>query len=176
MKQPRKIVRDTTDEDFRRNAAKLIDSAKKEILVITGEIGSYNFPDLKWAAERARKRGVTIKVYASKPPQRIINGLLARGVELYRGPKVRDHYLVVDSQSYMHSTPHAPRVGERAGKAHERDPKGAARIAKKFHNFLENAKPIKKVDWKQDPLWKALQKPMNWRVDTKASRLDEEFA
>jgi len=41
------IKPDSTDEDFRRKAAKLIDSAKDEIIVITGEISAYGFPDLK---------------------------------------------------------------------------------------------------------------------------------
>jgi hypothetical protein len=41
---------------------------------------------------------------------------------------------------------------------------------------VEKSKPSTKVDWKQDPLWKALQKPLDWKVDTHASRLDEEFA
>src|SRR5438132_4985331 len=61
------IKPDHTDEDFRRKVAKLIDYAKDEIIVITGEISACGFPDLKWAAERARERGVTVKVYASKP-------------------------------------------------------------------------------------------------------------
>ena len=40
----------------------------------------------------------------------------------------------------------------------------------------EKSKLSTKVDWKQDPLWKALQKPLDWKVDPHASRLDEEFA
>src|SRR5207245_10541030 len=30
----------------------------------------------------------------------------------------------------------------------------------------EKSRPLTKVDWKQDPLWKALQKPFDWKVDT----------
>ncbi len=63
-----KIKRDPTDEDFRSKATALIDSAKKKVLVIAGEIGAYGFPDMKWAAERARERGVSVKVYATDPP------------------------------------------------------------------------------------------------------------
>ena len=170
------IKRDSTDENFRRDAAKLIDSAKREVLVIAGEIGAYGFPDLKWAAERARKKGVSVKVYATNPPQHVVNGLLAKGIEVYRGPRMRDHYLVVDSKSFIHSKPHGPIVGKREGEVYVNKPAAASKIVKHFEKLLENAKPITKVDWKRDPLWKALQKPLDWKVDTRASRLDEEFA
>src|SRR2546425_10506975 len=99
----KKIRPHPTDEFFRDYACELIDSARKEILVITGEVGSYRFPDLKWAAERARKRGVQVKIYASKPAQHVVNGLLALGIEVFKDPPVKDHYLVVDSRSYIHS-------------------------------------------------------------------------
>ena len=39
--------------------------------------------------------------------------------------------------------------------------------------MLVRARPVRKIDWKKDPLWRALQKPFDWRVDTHASRLDE---
>ncbi len=39
----KKIKRDPTDEDFRSKATVLIDSAKKEVLVIAGEIGCLQF-------------------------------------------------------------------------------------------------------------------------------------
>jgi phosphatidylserine/phosphatidylglycerophosphate/cardiolipin synthase-like enzyme len=170
------IKRDSTDENFRLNAAKLIDSAKKEVLVIAGEIGAYSFPDLKWAAERARKRGVSIKVYATNPPQHVVNGLLAKGIQVYKGPVMKDHYLIVDSKSFIHSKPHQPVVGKREGEVYLNKPTAARRVAKHFEKLVENSKSLTKVDWKRDPLWKALQKPLDWKVDTHASRLDEEFA
>ena len=172
----KRIRSDPTDEEFRRKATQLIDSAKKEILVITGEIGAYSFPDLKWAAERARERGLTVKVYSSSPPPSVVNGLIAKGIEVYVGPKVRDHFLIVDSKSFIHSRPHRPLIGERAGEIYTNDPKAAAKLVKNFEQLVRKAKPQKKVDWKGDPLWKALQKPLDWKIDTHASRLDEEFA
>ena len=169
------IMRDSTDENFRRYAAKLIDSAKKEVLVIAGEIGAYNFPDLKWAAERARKRGVSVKVYATNPSQQVVNGLLAKGIEVYKGPVMKDHYLIIDSKSFIHSKPHQPVVGRREGEIYVNKPAEARNVVKRFEKLVEKSKPLTKVDWKQDPLWKALQKPLDWKVDTHASRLDEEF-
>ena len=41
---------------------------------------------------------------------------------------------------------------------------------------LISFRPVRKIDSKQDPLRRALDKPFDWKVDTHASRLDEEFA
>ncbi len=172
----KRIKTHPADEYFRDYARQLIDSARKEIRIITGEVGSYRFPDLKWAAERARKRGVSIKVYASKPSQRVVNGLLAQGVEVYKGQEEKDHYLIVDSKSYIHSKPHPPVVGKREGELHLNEPRSTRRIVQRFERLVKQAKPLKKLDWTKDPLWIALQKPYDWRVDTHASRLDEEFS
>jgi len=172
----RRITPHPADEYFRDYARQLIDSARRDILIITGEVGSYRFPDLKWAAERARARGVSVKVYASKPSQRVVNGLLGLGIEVYKGPPSRDHYLVVDSRSYIRSRPHPPVMGKREGEVHFNEPRSARRIARKFQELVENGKPVRRLDWTEDPLWRALQKPLDWHVDTHASRLDEEFA
>ncbi len=85
---------------------------------------------MKWAAERARKRGVSVKIYASKPAQRTVNGLLALGIEVFKRPPVKDHYLVADSKSYVHSKPHPPILGERAGEVHinKYDPSNLFRV------------------------------------------------
>ena len=171
-----RISRDSTDEDFRQKAARLIDSAKNEIIVITGEISAYGFQDLKWAAERARKRGVSVRVYASSPSSDISNGLIARGIEVFIGPKADNHALVADSKSYILSGPHGPEIGKRTGELVENEPEEATKIKARFEKLLVGAKPLKKIDWKQDSLWRALQKPLDWKIDTHASRLDEEFA
>jgi len=117
-----------------------------------------------------------VKVYASNPSSDVSNGLIARGVEVFIGSRVRDHFLVADSKSYILSRPHALKVGERTGELHENEPEEAAKIRDKFDKLLADAKPVKKIDWKQDSLWKALRRPIDWKVDTHASRLDEEFA
>jgi len=170
------IKHDSTDENFRRDAASLIDSARKEVLVIVGEIRLYGFPDLKWAVERARKKGVSFRIYAANPPQQVVNGLLAKGIRVYKGSVMKDHYLIVDSKSFIHSRPHQPVVGRREGEVYVNKPAEARKVVKRFEKLVENSKPLTKVDWKQDPLWKALQKPLDWKVDTHAFSIDEEFA
>lgn len=172
----KKIKPHPADENFRNYARELIDSARGEILIITGEIGSYRFPDLKWAAERARERGVSVKVYASKPAQHIVNGLLELGIEVFKGAPVKDHYLIVDSKSYIHSKPHLPVLGKREGEAHLNEPESTSKIVKRFNELTKHAKRLTRVDWTKDPLWKALQRPFDWKVETHSSRLDEEFS
>jgi hypothetical protein len=48
--------------------------------------------------------------------------------------------------------------------------------ARKLRVRKSSSRKLRNTDWRKDPLWKALQKPWSWGVDTHASRLDEEFA
>lgn len=173
-----KIIKPSpTDDDFRKCVQELIDSAEKEILVIAGELGSYRFPDLKWAIKRAIKRGVKIRVYATNPPQWIVNGLLSRKCEIYVGKEVEDHYLIVDSKSWVYSRPH-PRgvLGVRQGEAHINEPEKARKKVERFNGLISKAKEKKtEIKWKDDPLWLGLHNPLDWGVETDSSRLDEEF-
>ena len=171
----KKIKPSPTDEIFRKNVKELIDSAQKEILVIAGELGSYKFPDLKWAMKRALERGVKIRIYASRPNQEIINGLLARGCQIYVGKEIKDHYLIVDAKSWVHSKPHPPILGVREGKAHMNEPQKAKKLVAQFNQLISKAKPKKTTQWNQDPLWNALQNPPDWGVPTDSSKLEEEL-
>lgn len=165
-----------TDDVFRKHARDLMDSAEDEILVIAGELGSYRFPDLRWAFIRARKRGVKIRVYATSPPQRIVNGLLARGCEIYVGKEVKRHYLIVDSKSWVYSRPHPPGVlGVRQGKAHLNEPEDAKKKVDYFNRLISRAEQKTEIQWDKDPLWIALQNPPDWGVETDSSRLEEGF-
>jgi len=170
----KKIKPSPTDEIFRKHVKELIDSAQKEILVIAGELGSYRFPDLKWAMSRARERGVKIRIYASHPNQAVINGLLARGCEIYIGKEIKDHYLIVDTKSFIHSKPHPPILGVRKGEAYINQPEKTRNAINKFKQLISRAKPAKTIQWNQDPLWQALQNPPDWGVQTDSSRLEEE--
>jgi len=171
----KKISPSPTDENFRKHVKELIDSAQKEILVIAGELGSYRFPDLKWAMNRALKRGVKIRIYASRPNQTIINGLLARGCQIYVGEEIKDHYLIADAKSFIHSKPHPPILGVREGEAYINEPEETRKTIDKFKQLISKAKPAKTTQWNEDPLWKALQNPPDWGVKTDSSRLEEEL-
>jgi sugar-specific transcriptional regulator TrmB len=169
-----KINRSPTDESFRKHVKELIDSARKEILVIAGELGSYRFPDLKWAMNRALERGVKIRIYASHPDQALINGLLAQGCEIHIGKEIKDHYLIVDARSFVHSKPHPPILGIREGEACINEPEKTQETIKKFNQLISKAKQKKTVQWSKDPLWEALQDPPDWGVRTDSTRLEEE--
>lgn len=171
----RKIVRSPVDEVFRRYVRELIDSAEKEILVIAGELGSYRFPDLKWAMRRACKRGVKIRIYASNPSQEIVNGLLARGCEIHIGEEVRDHYLIVDSKSMVYSKPHPAVLGVREGKVYVNEPEEVKEKVEHFNGLISKAEKKVEVKWEEDTLWKALQNPPDWGVETDSTRIEEEF-
>jgi len=170
----KKISPSPTDEIFRKHVKELIDSAQKEILVVAGELGSYRFPDLKWAMNRALERGVKIRIYASRPTQGVINGLLSRGCEIYVGEEIKDHYLIVDAKSWVHSKPHPPILGVRKGEAHINEPQKTKKLVAQFNQLISKAKPKKTLQWNQDPLWQALQNPPDWGVETDSSRLEEE--
>ena len=172
----KKINPSPTDEIFRERVKELIDSAQKEVLVIAGELGSYRFPDLKWAMRRALRRGVKIRIYASHPSQAIINGLLSRGCKIYSGKEIKDHYLIVDAKSWVHSKPHPPILGVRKGEAHINEPQKAKQLVTKFNQLISKANEKKTIQWNQDPLWRALQNPPDWGIETDSSKLEEELA
>lgn len=51
------------DEKFRENVRDLLEKAEKEVIIITGEGGSYQYQDLRWALERVSEKGIPIRRY-----------------------------------------------------------------------------------------------------------------
>ena len=171
------IKKSPLDEVFRQSVLKFIDSARKEIIVITGEVGAFKYWDLRLGAKSARERGVAVKIYATNPPQGILNKLLMYGCEVYVGKKSPEkHYMVIDANSWVFSEEHPPgQIGVRSGSAHKDDPRGAKKIIKLFNSLVTKAKKVERPDWEKDPLWLALKDPPDWSVETDSSKLDEEF-
>src|SRR2546428_835358 len=165
------IPRDFKDPQIRRQAIELINSANKEILLIAGELRAYQFSDLRSAAESAVKRGVSFKVYACSPDQDTVNRLLYNGFEVYLLPeKPTNHNMIVDRISYMKTV---FRGGKTYLKKNINDPAGAHKLRE---DFLILMKRTKKAEIKgDDPLVKALQYPINWGVETNASKIHEYF-
>lgn len=135
------IVPTPEDRQFRSIVKDLIDSAVSEIIIIAGELGSYGFPELREAVHRARERNVTVRVYATeRAPVEIRDDMQKIGCDLNIGvTPVRDHYLVIDEQSYVVSrkTQVGPtEVGTRHGGSYRRDPKAAKKIARFFDRLL----------------------------------------
>jgi len=173
------VKRDATDALFRREVKELIDSAKREIIVIAGELSAYEFHDLKLAAESARDKGIKIRIYASRPDQDAVNRLLYNGCEVYLGTeKPRDHYMIVDGIPYMISKKEKlsrgrTRVGGRYAKKHINDPKGAQELIAYFEKLARKAKKAEITG--KDPLTRALESPADWGIETDSSNIHGYF-
>ena len=115
-----------------------IDSARREIVIIAGELGSWLFPELKEATKQASKRGVDVRVYATHAtPRSTYLEIRNMGAEIYLGRKpVKDHYLVIDSKTYIVSRKKGvgipSKTGERWGYLYENEPSGARKIKRSF--------------------------------------------
>ena len=103
-----KYASDPMDEEFRKHVIDLFNSVEKEIDIITGEGSAFGYQDVRWALKKARERGIKCRVYATDPL--FVNKWLSYGCEIYRGKEeVRDHYLIIDGKSFIHSHPHTRR-------------------------------------------------------------------
>lgn len=179
MKRHMVIPQDTTDEHFRRHTKDLIDSARKEIIVIAGELGAYSFHDLRQAAEAATERGIKIRIYGSSPGRDIVNRLVRHGCEVYIGKeKPYDHYMLVDRKSYIISKKGESKacetmIGTRLGYKYLNDKSGAKEIVNLF-NRLTKGLDKEKIRG-EDPFVLALKSPLDWGVQTNASKIHEEF-
>lgn len=158
------------EDEFRKKAIGLLDSAAKEVLVITGEFHVFDiFQDLRWAIKKTISRGVKFRVMTSSPSPTTINKLLVWGAEVCQIPQKdmpKKHYLIVDRRDLMISNPHSPRrIGVREGVVYANSKK-AEEKAKLWDNLAKKGKRILEVDWKQDPLFQVLERPMNFGIVT----------
>jgi hypothetical protein len=165
------------DEEFRKNVLNLLNMAKKEVLVITGEGGSYQYLDLRWALEEARERGVSIKIYCVRPPVEYVNKILQLGCEVYVGKEeLEEHYLIVDREHGMTSAMRAgAEVGKRAGEVRLNDKAFAKGKARLFDELVSKAKRERKIKREADPLWKLIKEPLDFGFDTHSERFEEEL-
>ena len=165
------------DEDFRRKVRALLDSAKREVVIITGEGSSFGFLDLRSATERAIERGVRVSVYTTNPVPEFLNKSLMLGCKVYQGKETaRDHFFVVDGRDWVASKEHPPKLaGERYGRVHLNDRKGAKEILSDFSQLIEKAKRVKTLSWDSDPLVWAIKHPESWGMKTDAKKFREEM-
>ena len=177
MPEKIEIGKTELDEDFRRKVRTLLDSAKREIVIITGEGAAFGFQDLRYATERAVERGAEVKIYSVSPVPEFLNKVLTLGCSIYRGKrKTKDHYLVIDGRDWVISREHPTAdVGRRRGELHLNDRKGARKILGQFRHLIEEAEEIKTPAWDSDPLIEAVERPRSWGVRTDAKRFREEL-
>ena len=165
------------DEEFRKNVLGLLDIAKGEVIIITGEGGSYQYQELRWAVKRARGRGVKFKIYCVRPPQAYVNKALELGCDIYVGNKdLKEHYLIVDKKHCMTSSVRVgAETGKRAGEVRTGDEKFAKEKVKLFNELVSDAKREREPKVEEDPLWRLANNPLDFGYDTHSERLEEEL-
>ncbi len=166
------------DEDFRRGVLTLLEDARKEALVITGEFSTLGYyQDLRTAVRDAINRGVQFRVYLTEENWGVLNKLLNWGCEVYLGDEPsKTHYLIIDKSSWMISEEHPrKRVGVRLGEYKKGDPETASKLAAKFDRLIEKAHKLRKPDWTKDPLAKFIKSPVDIGFETDSSGIDVEL-
>jgi sugar-specific transcriptional regulator TrmB len=130
------------DEKFRKAVKEAIDSGINEIVVIAGELGSYGFPELKQSAVQALSRGVRVRVYATEAaPADVVNDIRELGGDIYIGKvRVKDHYLVIDRNTFIISEKEEvgqpSRIGTRRARLYKNNSKDARRIIAFFNDLI----------------------------------------
>jgi len=177
MAEKIEIKKTELDEDFRWKVRMLLDSAKREVIIITGEGAAFGFQDLRYATERAVERGVEVKIYSVAPTPEFLNKVLMLGCRVYRGREMtEDHFLVIDGRDWAVSREHPPaEVGRRRGELHLNDRRGARKILVKFDRLIKGAEEVKAPMWDLDPLVEAIKHPKSWGVKTDARKFREEL-
>lgn len=171
MEEEREFGKSVLDKEFRRKMKQLIDSAEEEILVITGEAGAFEyFQDLRWAIQRAVKRGVSVKVFATSPKQSTVNKMINSGCEVWIGEKeLKGHYTIIDGRITVTSREHQPRKwGVRQGTIKY---SGAEKFKKLFKEYTKEGEKAKIKD-EEDPLVKIIEKPLDLGFETDSSQID----
>jgi len=148
------------DIQFRRIVAAELATAKKEVIVVTGEFSAFsNYLELQWAVQEAAKRGVKFRIYSNSFRPGIARKLKSWGCKLYTGSsRVQDHFMIVDGKEAVISRSHRPHsVGERHGEITRRD---VQKRIKLFNDLVRNGKPVTRIigpdaldEWLARPAW-----------------------
>lgn len=161
------------DGEFRKNVAKLLSLAEKEVDIVTGEAGSFQYQDLKWAVRKARERGVKFKIYCSHPPAEFVNQLVRLGSEVYIGEDLPEHFFVVDGTHWMTSeTRPGKALDKRSGQVGIEEESEAKQRKKEFDELIKNAKKGQ-IRPERDPLLQLVEAPLDLGFDTKSEELEE---
>jgi len=148
------------DIQFRRIVAAELATAKKEVLVVTGEFSAFsNYLELQWAVQEAAKRGVKFRIYSNSFKPGIARKLKSWGCKLYTGStRMQDHFMIVDGKEAVISRSHRPHsVGERHG---EITKKGIRKRIVLFRNLVRTGKSVTRIigpdaldEWLAQPAW-----------------------
>ncbi len=113
------------DMQFRKLVAQKLSTARKEVVIVTGEFSAFTmYLELQMAVRNAVMRGVKFSIYANGLPPGATRKLLRWGCTLHTGPAIApDHFMLVDDREAIISRKHPPSsVGHRHGLATRRRP------------------------------------------------------
>jgi len=139
------------DIEFRRIVAAELASAKKEVMVVTGEFSAFtNYMDLQSAVHETAMRGVKFRIYSNSFLPGIARKLRRWGGELYTGAeRVRDHFMIIDGNEVVVSKAHpAGSSGDRYGFITRR---GVSNYIATFRDLTGKGRLIRRVTG-PDPL------------------------
>jgi hypothetical protein len=156
---------------FRQVVAAELASAKKEVMVVTGEFSAFsNYIELQWAVRDAVMRGVSFKIYANSFEPGIARKLIQWGCKLYIGDRrARNHFMVVDKRTVTVSKEHpSGSCGDRHGMTSKI---GVSKYMGIFQELIHNGKPVKKASG-PNPLLEWLSHPVDLGARTDGARID----
>lgn len=166
------------DWEYRRIFKTLLNSAKKEIIIITDEFYAYEkFLDMQMALYEAIDKGVHIKMLMKKLSEHIKNKLIYMGCEVYLTPdaKLKNHCMVVDDDiSMIWFTPKRNCIGNKTGEYHMNSTAIANNIKHEFKELTRNTKK-EKFDKELDPLKEFISNPIDLGYETDSSQIDGEL-
>lgn len=131
------------DVEFRLELRRLLDQAKYTVSVIAGELGAYDFPEIREGVLDASRRGVALSFYANEPKFGTTRELRLAGASVSLGElRSRHHYFVSDHlhviESLKEPTQRGTVPGTRQGFFRTDDPE-FARAAETYFDFLRNS-------------------------------------
>ena len=156
---------------FRQVVAAELASAKKEVVVVTGEFSAFsNYIELQWAVRDAVMRGVSFRIYANSFEPGIARKLIKWGCKLYTGDRrARNHFMVVDQKTVTVSKEHpSGSCGDRHGMVSKT---GVPKYIGIFRDLVHNSEPVKKIQG-PNPLLEWLSRPVDLGAKTDGARID----
>jgi phosphatidylserine/phosphatidylglycerophosphate/cardiolipin synthase-like enzyme len=166
-----RIGKSPLDMEFRRVVAARLASARKEVLVVTGEFSAFsNYIELQLAVRDAAMRGVRFEIYSNTFLPGVARKLKRWGCVLYTGAaRSNDHFMVVDGADAVVSQAHPPgSCGDRRGFTTR---KGAPGYRALFRRLTRSGRRIQRVRG-PDPLDGWLSTPAWTEAPVDTSRMD----
>jgi len=167
-----RIAKSELDINFRRVVAARLASAKKEVIIVTGEFSAFTmYLELQMAVRNAVARGVKFSIYSNGLPPGATRKLLRWGCTLYTGKAIApDHFMLVDGREAIISRKHPPSsVGHRHGLVTRRRP---GHFRARYRSLAGHGKRIR-TERRPDPMRAFLDGPPFAAIKSAHLRIDD---